>query len=114
MQRFKYIPRTYTVEGEYGGYFDKADDGEYVLHSEAQARIEALEAELTAERERRVELEAALTAAYENLNGWCEAIDHTGTGWDDWDEWFKDAKYERKGKPSVLSILRAALRVETK
>lgn len=71
------------------------DNGPLVYFSEAQARIS--------------ELEVALRMAEENLTGWCDAIDNNGTGWDDWDEWFKDAKYERNGKPSVLSVIHSAL-----
>lgn len=40
-------------------------EGLYVLHSEAQARIEALQAELSAERERRVEAEQAIDEVIE-------------------------------------------------
>lgn len=34
-----------------------------------------------------------LNEAVTLLAEWTCAIDRNGTGWDDWDEWFKDAAY---------------------
>jgi hypothetical protein len=36
---------------------------------------------------------ALLDAAIDLLAGWCDAVKNKGTGWDDWDEWYKDACY---------------------
>jgi hypothetical protein len=36
---------------------------------------------------------ALLDAALDLLAGWCDAVKNGGTGWDDWDEWYKDACY---------------------
>ena len=37
----------------------------------------------------RRDLETALSLLAE----WCVAVDVNGTGWDDWDEYYKDAMY---------------------
>jgi hypothetical protein len=34
-----------------------------------------------------------LQAAIMMLAEWCVAVDENGTGWDDWDEHYKDAMY---------------------
>jgi hypothetical protein len=34
-----------------------------------------------------------LRIAVAMLAGWCVAVDENGTGWDDWDEHYKDARY---------------------
>lgn len=52
----------------------------------AWKEIEALRADaerLTGERD----------VAIGMLAYWCVAVDHNGTGWDDWDEHYKDAMY---------------------
>jgi hypothetical protein len=56
------------------------------------------------------QLEAAATRALTTLTEWCDRITEGGTGWDDWDEYYKDANYERKGRPSVIDDLKAALK----
>lgn len=60
-------------------------------------RMEAREAKAheiaqQAEAERDA-LRAERDAAIEMLAGWCVAVDENGTGWDDWDEHYKDAMY---------------------
>jgi len=35
----------------------------------------------------------ARDVAVEMLAQWCVAVDENGTGWDDWDEHYKDAMY---------------------
>lgn len=29
----------------------------------------------------------------EHLKWWCKQVDEVGTGWDDWDHWYKQAHY---------------------
>ena len=38
-------------------------------------------------------LQNDLNTALRMLAGWCVAVDVNGTGWDDWDEYYKDAMY---------------------
>jgi hypothetical protein len=59
---------------------------------------------------RAEKLEAAATRALTTLTKWCDRITEGRTGWDDWDEYYKDANYERKGRPSVIDDLKAALK----
>ena len=43
------------------------------------------------------------------LAAWCVAVDQNGTGWDDWDEHYKDAMY----RPGPLrALLDAAIQAE--
>lgn len=43
------------------------------------------------------------------LAAWCVAVDQNGTGWDDWDEHYKDAMY----RPGPLrELLDAAIQAE--
>lgn len=37
--------------------------------------------------------EEKLEIALKMLADWCVAVDENGTGWDDWDEHYKDAMY---------------------
>ena len=39
------------------------------------------------------EMQAKLDIALDMLAEWCVAIEVNGTGWDDWDEYYKDAAY---------------------
>lgn len=38
-------------------------------------------------------VEEKLEIALAMLAGWCNAVSECGTGWDDWDEYYKDAMY---------------------
>ncbi len=47
--------------------------------------------------------------AIQMLAGWCVAVSENGTGWDDWDEYYKDAMY----RPTPLrELLDAAIQQE--
>ena len=49
-------------------------------------------------------------AAIEMLAEWCVAIQVNGTGWDDWDDYYKDAAY----RPGLLrKLLDAAIAAAT-
>lgn len=50
------------------------------------------EANLTSD-ERIQALQAELDCAVAMLAYWCVRVDMRGTGWDDWDEAYKDAMY---------------------
>lgn len=68
---------------------------------------DALEALLIDRDALRVNLEKA-TKALENaisgIEAWCKAIQENGTGWDDWDEHYKDFAY-RGGLDDMQSVL---------
>lgn len=44
-------------------------------------------------KDEREELLAERDIAIAMLAKWCVAVDVCGTGWDDWDEYYKDAMY---------------------
>ena len=68
-------------------------DAEFVLGriSNHNGRKAAAEIRLLLERLEKAEKDAA--AAIGMLADWCVAVDQNGTGWDDWDERYKDAMY---------------------
>ena len=96
--------------------------GDGLLH----ARIDALEAQVAADKKYIKELEdantpelvslreqvAALTKdrdiAVDMLAEWCVAIDQNGAGWDYWDEYYKDAMYRPNPIRSLLDTAIAA------
>ena len=57
----------------------------------------------------REELVKERDIAIAMLAAWCVAVDENGTGWDDWDEHYKDAAY----RPGPLrKLLDAAIAAE--
>lgn len=46
------------------------------------------------------------------LAGWCDAVKNNGTGWDDWDEWYKDACYRPGPLRELIDAKMEALRSE--
>ena len=57
--------------------------------------------ELTAQRDKAIEM----------LADWCVAVDEKGTGWDDWDEFYKDAMYRPGPLRELLDIAIAKARI---
>lgn len=64
--------------------------------------------------ERIKELISQRDAAIKILAEWCVAIERNGTGWDDWDEYYKDAKYRPTDPPELRKMLDAAMELEKK
>lgn len=56
-------------------------------------KIDQINAILAVKDAEIASLEADKTTALGLLAAWCCAIDRNGTGWDDWDEYYKDAAY---------------------
>lgn len=50
--------------------------------------------------------------AIDMLARWCVAIDRNGTGWDDWDEHYKDASYRPGPLRAKLDAAMAEVRKE--
>lgn len=46
--------------------------------------------------------------AIKHIAEWCVAIDVVGTGWDDWDEYYKDAFYRENKLPEIRELLTEA------
>ena len=62
------------------------------------------------QRQRADAAEAQRDAAIKHIAEWCVAIDVNGGGWDDWDEYYKDAMYsDRKSLPEIRSMLIEAI-----
>jgi len=57
------------------------------------AEVERLRAEVEALRADAERLTGERDVAIGMLAYWCVALDQNGTGWDDWDEHYKDAMY---------------------
>jgi len=53
-------------------------------------------------------------AAIQHIAEWCVAIDVNGTGWDDWDEYYKDAMYRESALPEIRALLVDAIEAARK
>ena len=53
-----------------------------------------------------------LNTALWMLAEWCVAVDENGTGWDDWDEYYKDAMYREGPLRSQLDKAIAEVRAQ--
>lgn len=51
------------------------------------------------------ELTRQRDAAIQHIAEWCVAIDVKGNGWDDWDEYYKDAMYREDALPEIRGLL---------
>jgi hypothetical protein len=51
--------------------------------------------------------------AIKMLADWCVAIDVNGGGWDDWDEYYKDARYRKTNLPEIREFLDLAIEKST-
>jgi hypothetical protein len=47
--------------------------------------------------------------AIKMLADWCVAIDVNGGGWDDWDDYYKDARYRKTEIPELRELLDDAI-----
>ena len=70
---------------------------------EAQQEAATIE-ELTRQRD----------AAIQHIAEWCVAIDVNGSGWDDWDEYYKDAMYRDNALPEIRGLLVDAIEAARK
>ena len=52
-----------------------------------------LNAELDALRKENEQLRLERDEAIKMLAEWCAAVEENGAGWDDWDEYYKNARY---------------------
>ena len=76
---------------------------------EHEAEFQANKAKTIAELEAEViVLKNQRDCALQMLADWCVAIDKNGTGWDDWDEYYKDAAYREGPLRSLLDAEIAA------
>jgi hypothetical protein len=61
------------------------------------------------------EAEAQRDSAIKHIAEWCVAIEVNGSGWDDWDEYYKDAMYsDRKSLPEIRGLLVEAIEAARK
>ena len=62
------------------------------------------------QRQRADAAEAQRDAAIKHIADWCVAIDVNGSGWDDWDEYYKDAMHsDRKSLTEIRGLLMDAI-----
>lgn len=52
--------------------------------------------------------------AIRHIAEWCVAIDVNGGGWDDWDEYYKDAYYRDGRLSEIRGLLNEAIEAEKK
>jgi len=61
------------------------------------------------------EAEDQRDAAIRHIAEWCVAIEVNGSGWDDWDEYYKDAMYsDRKSLLEIRCLLVEAIEAARK
>ena len=62
------------------------------------------------QRQRADSAEAQRDTAIRHIADWCVANDVNGSGWDDWDEYYKEAMYsDRKSLPEIRGLLMDAI-----
>ncbi len=76
-----------------GGRLVECVEAEARVSSGESNEIATLRADLARVTAEKREALAGRDIAVEMLAGWCAAVDQNGTGWDDWDEHYKDAMY---------------------
>lgn len=82
--------------------YSQADEDGVTVKVSRQACDEgaALIEELTRQRD----------SAIKHIAEWCVAIDVNGSGWDDWDEYYKEAMYsDRQSLPEIRGLLMDAI-----
>ena len=47
--------------------------------------------------------------AVQHIAAWCVAVKTIGTGWDDWDEYYKDAACREDALPEIRALLTEAI-----
>lgn len=79
-------------------------------------RLDVLEANSHAETANRIALlEAQRDAAIKHIAQWCVAVEVNGSGWDDWDDYYKDAMYsDRESLREIRELLVKAIEAERK
>ena len=70
-----------------------------------QARIEELSAMVDRLAIRLEEATKQRDVAIKHIADWCIAIDVNGGGWDDWDDYYKDAFYREQELPEIRELL---------
>ncbi len=84
--------------------------------AEVQAKLNHLRDLIADLRDELQDKDDQLQAAITMLAEWCVAVDENGTGWDDWDEHYKDAMYRpgplREQLDASISKVREARRSE--
>jgi len=61
------------------------------------------------QRQRAEAAETARDIAIKHIAEWCVAIDENGAGWDDWDEYYKDAMHRKNELSEIRSLLDDAI-----
>lgn len=65
--------------------------------------------------ERLMKAEEQRNEAIRHIAEWCVAVEVNGSGWDDWDEYYKDAMYhDRKCLASIRDLLKTEIEAERK
>jgi hypothetical protein len=60
------------------------------------------------------ELTRQRDVAIKHIAEWCVAIETNGSGWDDWDEYYKDAIHRTLALPEIRDLLVNAIEVARK
>ena len=55
------------------------------------------------------QLQKQRDVAVKHLAEWCAAINRHGGGWDEWDEYYKDAAWRQNALPEIRQLLNEAI-----
>ena len=68
-------------------------ENDMVMEAAMQRQMEGAQQTYEAMCEEIVQLTAQRDQAVQMLADWCDAVRDNGSGWDDWDEYYKDAAW---------------------
>ena len=105
------LPEPLVMVNRYG-LGNATSDGDGGVFTADQMRAYATKA-VAAQAAELEALRAQRDIAIDMLAHWCEAVDTNGTGWDDWDEHYKDAAYRPTPIRELINAARAALKEQT-
>lgn len=65
-------------------------------------------------RREREDLKKQRDVAIRHLAQWCAAISTCGGDWDEWDQYYKDARFNEHALPEIRTLLNQAMETATK
>lgn len=84
-------------------------DGSLIWVSPGSTAIETLRNAIEDAESSEETLKQQRDVAIRHIAEWCVQIDFVGSGWDDWDEFFKDAMWRDHELPEIRQLLNEAI-----
>ena len=61
----------------------------------------------------REQMQEQRDVAIRHIAEWCAAIHAHGGDWDEWDQYYKDARFNHHALPEIRALLNQAIEIET-